>query len=122
MFTTVSPVCPTTDMARTLAFWQRLGFAVGFADHKDPAKADYAGVRRSGLELHLQTFTPEQLGSGTNMQIRVRVESAAALEALNTEWLPHKVIAAPLARKPWGNYELGFYDPDGAALFFYVET
>ncbi len=121
MFTRISPVCPTTDLARTLAFWQQLGFSPVFADHAEVSQATYAGVARANLELHLQTFTPEQMSYTQTMATRIQLESREALEALYAEWQPHGHITAPLEEKPWGNYEFGFYDPDKTPFFFYVD-
>jgi uncharacterized glyoxalase superfamily protein PhnB len=121
MFTRISPVCPTTDLARTLAFWQQLGFSPVFADHAEVGQATYAGVARANLELHLQTFTPEQMSYTQTMATRIQLESREALEALHAEWQPHGHITAPLEEKPWGNYEFGFYDPDKTPFFFYVD-
>lgn len=121
MFTTISPVCPTTDLARTIEFWQQLGFAAVFADHQDVEKASYAGMRRAELELHLQTFTTDQIQTTQTMAMRIKLESRAALEALYKEWAPLGHISAPLEEKPWGNYEFGFYDPDKTPFFFYVD-
>lgn len=121
MFKSVHPVCPVTDMEASLAFWQKLRFDVVFAD-RDPAEsADYAGVAREGLELHLQTFTPEQRAGTQTMAIRIEMADRASLEALNAEWVPHAIITAPLDDKPWGTREFGFYDPDGTPFFFYVD-
>lgn len=121
MFKSVHPVCPVTDMAASLAFWLRLGFKVVFSDKQPPAAADYAGVAREGLELHLQTFTREQRAGTQTMAIRIEMSDRAALEALNAEWLRHRIITAPLEDKPWGTREFGFYDPDGTPFFFYVD-
>jgi len=121
MFKSVHPVCPVTDMGASLAFWARLGFAVAFADRDPPETADYAGVARDGLELHLQTFTPEQRAGTQTMAIRIEMTGRAALEALHGEWAPHGMITAELADKPWGTREFGFYDPDGTPFFFYVD-
>lgn len=122
MFITVSPVCPTTDLPRTMAFWERLGFDRDFADHPELSQATYAGVRRETLELHLQTFTPDQIQTTQTMAMRIRLESRSALEGLYAEWQPLDFISAPLAEKPWGNYEFGFYDPDRTPFFFYVDS
>ena len=92
-----------------------------FADHKDISQASYAGVQRETLELHLQTFTPEQIQTTQTMATRIRLESREALEALYAEWQPQGFISAPLEDKPWGNYEFGFYDPDKTPFFFYVD-
>lgn len=122
MFITVSPVCPTTDLPKTIAFWETLGFERDFADHPDIGQANYAGVRRANLELHLQTFTPEQIQTTQTMAMRIRLESRAALESLYAEWHPLGFVSAPLDEKPWGNYEFGFYDPDRTPFFFYVDS
>jgi len=121
MFQSVHPVCPVTNMAASLAFWVRLGFTVVFSDKQPPAAADYAGVAREELELHLQTFTPEQRAGTQTMAIRIEMSDRPALEALNAEWAPHRIITAALEDKPWGTREFGFYDPDGTPFFFYVD-
>ncbi|MEL7032842.1 MAG: VOC family protein [Pseudomonadota bacterium] len=121
MFVAVSPVCPRTDLPKTIAFWNALGFALVFADSKDIFRATYAGVQRETLELHLQTFTPDQLQITQTMATRIRLESREALEALYAEWHPKGVITAPLEAKLWGNYGFGFYDPDKTPFFFYVD-
>ena len=121
MFVAVSPVCPTTDLPKTVAFWTRLGFDLLFADHADLSQASYAGVQRDTLELHLQTFTPDQIQTTQTMATRIRLISRDALESLYAEWEPQGVISARLEAKPWGNYEFGFYDPDKTPFFFYVD-
>lgn len=114
----VHPVLPVTDMKRALDFWQRLGFAVDFVDRQPPEHADYAGVRRGDLVLHLQTFTAEQRSYTQTMALRIETD---AVETLYAEWKDLGVITAPLEKKPWGNYEFGFYDPDNSPFFFYRE-
>lgn len=116
----VSPVCPVTDMAASLRFWKQLGFDLDFSDDPDPLSASYTGVKRGGLELHLQFFTAEQMEFTQTMATRIRMESRDALEALYAEWEPHGFITAPLEAKPWGNYEFGFYDPNNTPFYFYV--
>ncbi|MEM7460318.1 MAG: VOC family protein [Pseudomonadota bacterium] len=121
MFVAVSPVCPTTDLPKTIAFWQALGFRLVFADHSDLSLATYAGVQRETLELHLQTFTADQIQTTQTMATRIRLQSRDALEKLYAEWQPQGFISAQLEEKPWGNYEFGFYDPDKTPFFFYVD-
>ncbi|MEN0651955.1 MULTISPECIES: VOC family protein [Hyphobacterium] len=115
----VHPVLPVTDMARSLAFWSRLGFSVSFADAKPAERAQYAGVVRGDLELHLQTFTPGQIKTTQTMALRIETD---AVETLYQDWNALGVITAPLEAKPWGNYEFGLRDPDGTPFFFYRET
>ena len=64
MFKSITPVCPVTDMARTVAFWQTLGFEVYFTDESAPEAPAYCGVRRGELALHLQAFKPWRCESG----------------------------------------------------------
>lgn len=122
MFQSITPVCPVTDMAKTLAFWEKLGFTLSFIDNSAPEAAAYCGVRRDGLSLHLQAFTPEQMKTTQTMALRVWMESRESLDALATEWEPHGVITAPLGDRPWGNREFGFYDPDCTPFFFCVDA
>jgi len=121
MFKSVHPVCPVVDMEASLAFWRRLGLKVVFADADPPDAANYAGVAREGLELHLQTFTPEQRAGTQTMAIRIEMTGRDALETLHGEWAPHGIITAALDDKSWGTREFGFYDPDGTPFFFYVD-
>ncbi|MDJ0641464.1 MAG: VOC family protein [Erythrobacter sp.] len=121
MFTSVTPVCPVSDMQRTLQFWQTLGFELSFVDNSDPKAAAYCGVRRGALEIHLQAFTTDQLRFTQTMALRVWMESREKLDALAEEWAPHNVISAPLADRPWGNREFGLYDPDKTPFFFCVD-
>ena len=120
MFRSVHPVCPVTNITRTLEFWVRLGFDLDFVDTSDPETASYCGVRRDGLLIHLQAFTPDQLKMTQTMAIRVELENVEALNALGAEWEPLGVISAPLGDRPWGNREFGLYDPDKTPFFFCV--
>jgi len=115
----VHPVLPVTDMKRALEFWQSLGFRVAFSDAAQPESASYAGVSRGDLTLHLQTFTEEQRGHTQTMALRIETN---AVETLYAEWKDMGFITSPLAEKPWGNYEFGFYDPDNTPFFFYREV
>ena len=116
------PVLPVTDMARSLKFWRRLGFEVLFSDRSPPENADYAGVAGHGVELHLQTFTPDQLNVTQTMNIRIEVRDQAALETLHTAWSSVVEISAPLASKPWGTIEFGFHDPDRTPFHVYCNN
>jgi len=122
MFQSITPVCPVTDMERTVAFWKTLGFEVYFTDNSAPDAAAYCGVRRGNLAIHLQAFTPEQLNTTQTMALRIWMTSRDHLDALASEWSAHDVISAPLGDKPWGNREFGIYDPDKTPFFFCVDA
>lgn len=121
MFKALHPVCPVLDMKAHLAFWARLGFEPVFGSLKPFEDADYVGIARAGLELHLQTFTREQLKETQTMALRVEMTDISALESLFDEWKDTIEISAPLSEKPWGTVEFGFYDPANTPFFFYVD-
>ncbi|MEO0418601.1 MAG: VOC family protein [Pseudomonadota bacterium] len=122
MLHSITPVCPVADMQRSLAFWRKLGFDLAFVDNSDLDAAAYCGVRRDGVTLHLQTFTPDQIETTQTMALRIWLDGREALDALAAEWEPHGVITAPLGDRPWGNREFGFYDPDGTPFFFCIDV
>ncbi|NDU99656.1 glyoxalase superfamily protein [Pseudoroseicyclus tamaricis] len=119
IFTEVAPVLSVLDMGAALEFWGKLGFVIDFADSEVPEEAEYAGISRDGLALHLQTLPEDAARGQAAIAVRVAVESAGALKTLYDEWAPHDIIADPLELKPEGRMEFGFYAPDGAAFFFY---
>ena len=121
MFVTITPVCPVTDMERTVAFWLKLGFELSFADNSELHAASYCGVGRENIWLHLQSFTKDQLKVTQTMALRIWMDSRASLDQLAAEWEPQGVITSPLADKPWGNREFGVYDPDRTPFFFCVD-
>jgi len=49
---TVAPGIPTTDMARTIEHYQRLGFTFSAPGTATAAEADFAIGKRDGVELH----------------------------------------------------------------------
>lgn len=116
------PVLPVTNMARSLAFWKKLGFALAFCDREQPGQAEYAGLRGHGIELHLQTFTPGQLSATQVMNIRIETGSREDLERLHALWARQIDISAPLEEKPWGTVEFGFRDPDGTPFHIYCDS
>lgn len=120
MFKMITPVLPVTDLQRSLAFWETLGFKLDFIDNSAPEAAAYCGVRRDGLSLHLQAFAREDFDKTQTMALRIWMDSRKALDGLAAEWAPHGVISAPLGDRPWGNREFGVYDPDKTPFFFCV--
>ena len=121
IFKALHPVCPVLDMSVHLHFWDKLGFLPAFGDCQPYETADYVGIARDGLELHLQTFTREQLKETQTMALRIEMTGKKALEALHDDWKERIKISAPLSAKPWGTVEFGFYDPANTPFFFYVD-
>jgi catechol 2,3-dioxygenase-like lactoylglutathione lyase family enzyme len=118
----VVPVLMSRDITTSLAFYQKLGFAVDFQD--DPAHPRYAGIARDGVELHLQWQDPAHWNNHLDRPIyRFPVRE---LERLYLEFQASGALPATSASPwhqpgptPWGTTEFHLRDPDHNALQFY---
>ena len=118
----VHPVLMARDVATSVAFYARLGFALMFAD--DPAVPRYARVRRDAVELHLQWADPGQWAhAGDRPAYRF---ITADVDALHAEFLAAGGLArdtsgryAAPADTPWSTREFHVRDPGGNVLQFY---
>jgi catechol 2,3-dioxygenase-like lactoylglutathione lyase family enzyme len=114
MFQAVHPILGTRDLERALDFYQtQLGFTLAFRDPSGPS--NYAGVRRDGVELHMQWQDEHEMST---MRLRFLIGD------------PDRLFAELLARgavdtsrrpknRPWGTREFALYDPDRNGLTFY---
>ena len=112
----VAPGIPTTDMARTVDHYQRLGFrfsAPGSA--APPAGASFAIGERDGVELHF-SLKPDHDPSRTATWVYISVEDADELSA------EFDAASAGQGRTPrdtdYKMRELANIDPDGNMLLF----
>ena len=108
---------PSRDVAAAIGFYVgRLGFALAFADStRDPG---YAGLRRDGIELHLQWHDEEEWSRVERPMLRFVVPEVEALfEEYRDQGVFHERTA--LRRTPWGTREFAFYDLDMNGLTFY---
>lgn len=108
---------PSRDVAAAIGFYVgRLGFELAFADStRDPG---YAGVRRDGIELHLQWHDPEEWSRVERPMLRFVVPDVEALfEEYRDRGVFHERTA--LRRTPWGTREFAFFDLDMNGLTFY---
>ncbi|MFD1768301.1 bleomycin resistance protein [Sphingobacterium suaedae] len=110
---TVHPKLPMRHKATSLAFYERLGFQnIAQTDYPD-----YLMLQLDQVEIHFFLF-PEITPAENYGQIYIRVSDIAALYA---SWLAKQIPihpAAPLQRKPWGQYEFALLDPDNNLLTF----
>ncbi|RUL89650.1 glyoxalase superfamily protein [Tautonia sociabilis] len=112
----VHPVLMSSNVAASILFFGRIGFALAFADSEDDPK--YAGVRRGGVELHLQWHDAEQWSHpGDRPTYRFLVDDVDALlqEFQGVGVLPDH---AEVRETPWGTREFHVFDPDGNGLQF----
>jgi len=121
---TVHPVLMARDVAASIAFFGKLGFALVFAD--SPASPHYAAVARDGCELHLQWQDASQWDAPRDRPAyRFLVDD---VDALFDEFRASGVApdasspASPWAAPgdtPWGTREFHLRDPGGNVLQFY---
>ena len=118
-FLDLAPVLQVRDVPAAIAYYvDRLGFELRFRDSETDPR--YAGMRRHGVEVHLQwhdetSFRPER---GDALMVRIRVVDPDALFA---EYADKGVFheKTHLRDTPWGTREFGFYDLNGHGLTFY---
>ena len=103
------PILLTGDLAASVAFFERLGFARRYSDDA------YAILDRDGVELHFSALAgldPKQ----NNSECRVNVRNVEALYAA----FPSDAIHAngALSVKPYGMREFAVLDPGGVCVMF----
>jgi len=109
------PVLPSRALKRTIAFYEKLGFAGRLL-----ASDTYAILTRGDLELHFfphPALKPEECYAGCYM----RVEEVDALHAdLSQARLPAKGIPRMerVEDKPWNMREFALIDEDGNLVKF----
>lgn len=118
MFHEVNPVLPCRDVTAAVEFYvTKLGFTARF---KDAAQPKYAGVRRDGVELHLQWHEATEWERVERPSLRFYVDD---VDALYDEFRGRDIIhdAVTLRDTPWSTREFAFCDPDGNELTFYED-
>jgi catechol 2,3-dioxygenase-like lactoylglutathione lyase family enzyme len=109
------PVLPMRDAQRTLAFYNRLGFAnIGAQEWP----GDYLVLRAGEVEIHFYKWDDlDPHGHGALCHIRV-----GDVDALHRLWapldLPHEGAPrlTPVTNTPWGMRQFAIVDPDGNCL------
>jgi uncharacterized protein len=112
----VAPGIPTTDMARTIEHYQRLGFTFATSDSGvPPAEAGFAIGERDGVQLHF-ALKPDHDPSRTATWIYISVEDA---DELSAEFDASGIGQGRAARDTdYRMRELAHIDPDGNLLLF----
>jgi catechol 2,3-dioxygenase-like lactoylglutathione lyase family enzyme len=114
IFVQVQPILGTRDLEKAVGFYvDRLGFTLAFRDGSTPT--NYVGLRRDGVELHMQFQYEHEMGT---TRVRIVVDDP---DALYEEYKDKQVFydGTRLADTPWGTREFAIYDPDRNALTFY---
>jgi len=108
-FTGAVPVLPTTNISQATSFYGQLGFQVL---HQE---AEYAIVKRDGVELHVWLCPDRSLAENSSCHIQV-----TGIEALYREYQSKGLLAsnAALRDTPWGTREFAVFDPDRVLITF----
>ena len=114
--TSLAPQLLVGDLARAIAFYQRLGFAFG-----EPWDGFYAIGERDGLELHLKE-APRSVAERRHRREEQHLDAAAGVEGIEA-FYAHCIasgatILKPLAATAWGTADFYVEDPDGNILSF----
>jgi len=114
--TALAPQFLVDDLARSIAFYEKLGFAFG-----EPWEGFYAIGERDGLELHLKE-APKNEASQQFRRESEHLDAAAGvagIEAFYEECVANgTTILRPLTPTEWGTKDFYIEDPDGYIISF----
>jgi catechol 2,3-dioxygenase-like lactoylglutathione lyase family enzyme len=114
----IHPILPVKNILEAVDYYiTRLGFTLGFKDAGD--NPNYAGVRRDGVEIHLQWHSEEEWSNGLTAQMfRIYGDEVDVLfEEYKTKDVFHS--RTTLRNTDWGTKEFAFYDLNNNGLTFY---
>jgi catechol 2,3-dioxygenase-like lactoylglutathione lyase family enzyme len=114
--TSFAPQFLVDDLARSIAYYQQLGFTFG-----EPWDGFYAIGVRDGLELHLKE-APKSHAERQQRREHEHLDAAAGvdgIEALYAQCVANgATILKPLAATAWGTEDFYIEDPDGNIIAF----
>ena len=114
--TSLAPQFLVDDLARSIAYYERLGFAFG-----EPWDGFYAIGERDGLELHLKE-APKSDAARRHQREHEHLDAAAGvdgIEAFYEQCVANGAnVIKPLAATAWGTKDFYIEDPDGYIIAF----
>lgn len=114
--TSFAPQFLVDDLARSIAYYQRLGFAFG-----EPWDGFYAIGTRDGLELHLKE-APKREMERHHRGEHAHLDAAAGVDGIEAFYAQcvanGATILKPLAATAWGTKDFYTEDPDGNIIAF----
>jgi catechol 2,3-dioxygenase-like lactoylglutathione lyase family enzyme len=114
--TSFAPQFLVEDLARSIAYYQKVGFVFG-----DPWEGFYAIGQLDGLELHLKE-APKYDAERQHRREHEHLDAAAGvdgIEAFYARCVANGVtILRPLAATTWGTKDFYVEDPDGYVISF----
>ena len=114
--TSLAPQFLVDDLARSIAYYQRLGFTFG-----EPWEGFYAIGVRDGLELHLKE-APKSESERQYRRANEHLDAAAGVDGIEAFYAQCVAdgakILKPLAATAWGTKDFYIEDPDGYIISF----
>src|SRR5688572_8027172 len=114
--TSLAPQFLVDDLARSTAYYRKLGFMFG-----EPWDEFYAIGQVDGLELHLKE-APKDDDGRRHRRASEHLDAAAGVEGIEAFYAQcvanGATIIKPLAATPWGTKDFYVEDPDGYVVSF----
>jgi catechol 2,3-dioxygenase-like lactoylglutathione lyase family enzyme len=114
--TSFAPQFLVDDLARSIAYYQRIGFRFG-----EPWEGFYAIGVRDGLELHLKE-APKSDPEREYRRNHEHLDAAAGVDGIESFYQQcvanGAIILRPLAATEWGTQDFYLEDPDGYIISF----
>jgi catechol 2,3-dioxygenase-like lactoylglutathione lyase family enzyme len=114
--TSFAPQFLVDDLARSIAYYQKLGFAFG-----EPWDEFYAIGQVDGLELHLKE-APKHDAERQYRREHEHLDAAAGVDGIETFYAQCAAngarIIKPLTATAWGTKDFYVEDPDGYIVCF----
>ena len=114
--TSFAPQFLVSDLARSIAYYRKLGFEFG-----EPWGGFYAIGRLDGLELHLKEATINE-SERKHRKENEHLDASAGVEGIEAFYLlcvsNGLPILKPLASTAWGTKDFYIEDPDGYIICF----
>jgi catechol 2,3-dioxygenase-like lactoylglutathione lyase family enzyme len=114
--TSLAPQFLVDDLARSIAYYERLGFTFG-----EPWEGFYAIGERDGLELHLKE-APKSEAARRHQREHEHLDAAAGvdgIEAFYEQCIANGAnVIKPLTTTAWGTKDFYIEDPDGYIISF----
>jgi catechol 2,3-dioxygenase-like lactoylglutathione lyase family enzyme len=114
--TSFAPQFLVDDLARSMSYYRKLGFAFG-----EPWDGFYAIGERDGLELHLKE-APRNAAERQHRREQEHLDAAAGVDGIEAFYeqcvAVGVTILRPLAATAWGTKDFYVEDPDGHIIAF----
>ena len=114
--TSFAPQFLVDDLARSMAYYEKLGFAFG-----EPWDGFYAIGEVDGLELHLKE-APKNAAERRYRREHEHLDAAAGVDGIEAFYARcvanGATIVRPLAATEWGTRDFYVEDPDGYIIAF----